>query len=186
MHNLLRSSFIFSVKKKQLCTRNLEEGNFPASREIIFESLLYYRFFMYKPVKIISKMNGKAMTVSEGEFKTKPGELIVATFSNATKQKFYISPKKEDFLIKSVHNNSALDMEGASKNVYSCCLSYKEHGKKNQLWQMVKHEDGCYFIVNSNSTHVLEIEGGIDADGMRVVQNTNYKNLNQLWIIENA
>ena len=31
---------------------------------------------------------------------------------------------------------------------------------------------------------VLEIEGGINSDGMRVVQNKFYGNLNQLWTID--
>jgi ribosomal protein S6E (S10) len=30
---------------------------------------------------------------------------------------------------------------------------------------------------------VLEIQGGIDADGMPLVQNTNYKNKSQVWRI---
>jgi hypothetical protein len=28
---------------------------------------------------------------------------------------------------------------------------------------------------------VIEIEGGIDADGMAIKQNQNYKYLNQIW-----
>lgn len=36
-------------------------------------------------------------------------------------------------------------------------------------------------IINANSKLALEIEGGIDADGMGLVQNTKYKYKNQLW-----
>jgi len=34
--------------------------------------------------------------------------------------------------------------------------------------------------------YVLEIEGGINAEGMKIVQNKMYGNLNQLWMINEA
>ena len=38
-------------------------------------------------------------------------------------------------------------------------------------------------ILSLHSGLVLEIQGGIDADGMLVIQNTNYKNKSQFWRI---
>ena len=44
--------------------------------------------------------------------------------------------------------------------------------------------ENAFYIMNMKSNQVLEIEGGIDVDGMRIVQNVYYKNLNQLWSVE--
>ena len=89
-------------------------------------------------------------------------------------------------MIKCLLNNTNLDVEGASSTIYTPVLCYKTHGNKNQLWRIVKENDveDAYKIENVKSGQVIEIEGGIDADGMRVVQNAYYKNLNQLWKIE--
>ena len=45
---------------------------------------------MHKAMRIQSKMNGMALTQSEGEFNTKPGDLIVSTYFNGLKQQWYI------------------------------------------------------------------------------------------------
>lgn len=50
----------------------------------------------------------------------------------------------------------------------------------------VQADNSYYFIESVNSGKVLEIEGGVDADGVRVIQNTKYGNTNQLWKIEKA
>ena len=46
---------------------------------------------MLKPMKITSSMNGKALTVSEGEFKTKPGYLIATKYYGGMKQQFHVT-----------------------------------------------------------------------------------------------
>jgi hypothetical protein len=46
-------------------------------------------------------------------------------------------------------------------------------------------EANYYYIENVKSKMVLELQGGIDAEGMAVVQNKNYKNLNQMWRFDN-
>lgn len=39
-------------------------------------------------------------------------------------------------------------------------------------------------MVNNKSKLALEIDGGIDAEGMGIIQNTKYKYKNQLWKLE--
>lgn len=39
-------------------------------------------------------------------------------------------------------------------------------------------------FINARSKLALEIQGGIDADGMGIVQNKKYKYKNQLWKIQ--
>ena len=41
-----------------------------------------------------------------------------------------------------------------------------------------------FYITSVKSGLVMEIEGGIDAEGMRLVQNRKYNHLNQLWFFE--
>ena len=142
--------------------------------------------YLNSPVKVTSKMNGKVMTLSEGEFKSRPGDLIASNYTGASKQKFMFSTMNEVFMIKNLANGSVLDVEGGSSTTYSTVLCYKHHGNKNQLWKVFKESsvENAFYIMNIKSNQVLEIEGGIDADGMRIVQNVYYKNLNQLWSIE--
>jgi hypothetical protein len=45
---------------------------------------------MSSPVRIQSKMNGMALTQSEGEYKTKAGDLIASTYFNGLKQQWWI------------------------------------------------------------------------------------------------
>lgn len=45
---------------------------------------------MNKPAKIQSKMNGMALTVSEGEHKSREGDLIVSTYYGGLKQQWYL------------------------------------------------------------------------------------------------
>ena len=82
-------------------------------------------------------------------------------------------------------NDYALDVEGSSKKEYAPIISYKFHGKRNQMWRLKNfgNEANTYYIENIKSLMVLEIEGGINAEGMRIVQNKPYGNLNQLWVL---
>lgn len=41
-----------------------------------------------------------------------------------------------------------------------------------------------YTFTNAHSKLVMEIEGGIDADGVGIKQNTNFQFLNQIWKFE--
>ncbi len=45
-------------------------------------------------------------------------------------------------------------------------------------------ENGFIQLMSMHSGLVLEVQGGIDADGVGVVQNTNYKNRSQVWRFE--
>ena len=85
-------------------------------------------------------------------------------------------------------NGNALDVEGSSTKVYTPIICWKYHGKRNQMWRLKKYGEDptAYYIENIKSGLVLEIMGGIDAEGMRVVQNKPYGNLNQLWKLSPA
>ena len=89
-------------------------------------------------VKLKSAMNGKVLTMSEGEHKSKPGYLIVTNYTGSMKQKFVICPSKELFTIRAMLNNTAIDVEGKSTSVYAPVLCYKLHEEKNQLWKLNK------------------------------------------------
>ena len=65
-------------------------GNIMSYRLIIYHLPMNLNY----PVKITSKMNGKAITFSEGEYNSKPGNLIVASYQGFLKQKFTIYTSK--------------------------------------------------------------------------------------------
>lgn len=141
---------------------------------------------MNKAVRIQSKMNGMALTQSEGEHKSRPGDLIATTYYNGLKQQWYLISSNENFVIRNALSTSVLDVENGSSSVYTGILCYKHHGDENQLWKIHKYKNypNVYYIENLKTGYVLEIEGGINAEGMRIVQNKMYGNLNQLWMID--
>ena len=63
-------------------------------------------------------------------------------------------------------------------------IVYEGHGKQNQKWMISDIPNKGVQIMSLHSGLVLEIQGGIDADGMLVIQNTNYKNKSQFWSIQ--
>jgi len=52
------------------------------------------------------------------------------------------------------------------------------------MWVVVHLDKENVQIVSAHSQLVLEVQGGIDAEGVGVVQNINYKNKSQIWRIE--
>jgi hypothetical protein len=67
-------------------------------------------------------------------------------------------------------------------------MVYEYHGRQNQMWLLsyLDKENVNVQILSVHSQLVLEVQGGIDAEGVGVVQNTNYKNKSQIWRIEKA
>lgn len=65
---------------------------------------------MIKPVKFTSCMNGKVLTVSEGEYKIKPGYLTASNYVKGMKQHFYVGMQNQDFILRSIFNNNVLDV----------------------------------------------------------------------------
>jgi hypothetical protein len=51
------------------------------------------------------------------------------------------------------------------------------------MWLLTYLDKENVQIVSVHSQLVLEVQGGIDAEGVGVVQNTNYKNKSQVWRI---
>ena len=135
-------------------------------------------------MKITSKMNGKALTLSEGQFDTKKGSFIFRSYKGSDNQHFNFYPEQNRFRITCVAGDMALDCKDESEEIYNPIIGWKGHEKANQRWYVQEFEQDCYVIENAKSGLCLELEGGIDADGMDAVQNKFYHNLNQLWDLE--
>jgi hypothetical protein len=71
-----------------------------------------------------------------------------------------------------------------STDVYKEIIVYEYHGKPNQKWEIIELGNNNVQFRSCLSKLVLETQGGIDAEGVAVVQNTNYKNKSQIWRIE--
>jgi hypothetical protein len=82
----------------------------------------------------------------------------------------------QNFVIKNALDNTVLDVENGSSSIYANILCYKHHGNDNQLWKIQKHKNypDTFYIQNVKTGYVIEIEGGIDVEGMRIVQNKFY------------
>lgn len=63
---------------------------------------------------------------------------------------------------------------------------YNYNGNLNQKWFLhpATNEQGYYKIESAASKMVMEVEGGIDAEDVGVVQNKDYNNLSQMWKLE--
>ena len=135
--------------------------------------------------RIVSAMNGKVITVSQGQRKTEKFALILEQYVNHIEQQFFIEKSYENqYIIRSVaFPDKVIDVTNESKEVYKEIVVYEGHGKPNQKWIITDLPNNTAQIMSLHSALVLEIQGGIDADGMLVVQNTNYRNKSQIWRI---
>lgn len=61
---------------------------------------------MEEPVKIVSRMNGKVLTISKGQKKTRLGDLLMESYMGAPEQHFKIVHIGHHFGIQSVSNPS--------------------------------------------------------------------------------
>jgi hypothetical protein len=139
-----------------------------------------------KKFRIVSAMNGKAITISKGQRKIRPGDLLIENYSNSPYQQFYIENIFENqYYIKSAAEpNKVFDVTNESKEVYKEILVYDNSQQIHQKWLIIDMPNNAVQIVSVYNGLALEIQGGIDAEGLRIVQNINYKNKSQLWKIE--
>lgn len=132
--------------------------------------------------KIVSRMNGKVITISKGQKFSKPGELIMETYIGSPYQHFRVVASKQYNEIRSVaFPNKLLDVTGESKKVYEHLIAYDYNGNLNQKWIIHNIDNSFCKIESPHSKMVMEVEGGVDAEGVGVVQNTDYNNLSQMW-----
>ena len=76
------------------------------------------------------------------------------------------------------------DVTGESKKVYEHLIVYDSHGKLNQRWLIHQLPNSLFCKIESAySKMVMEVEGGVDQDGVGVVQNIDYNNLSQMWAL---
>ena len=137
---------------------------------------------MNEHVKIVSKMNGKVITVSQGQKQTKPGCLIMEGYTGSPNQHWEVVFVGQHFGIKSLADpKKYVDVPGESQRVYEKLIAYEFNGNKNQKWFLHPQGQQCYKIQSVLNNLVMEVEGGIDADGVGIVQNKDYGNTSQLW-----
>ena len=74
------------------------------------------------------------------------------------------------FLVKNQYNNQYLDVvaDGLSDRVN--ILTWEKHGKPSEQWYVVANGDGTYRFVNKGSGKVVDISGGLTANGTNVQQ----------------
>ena len=74
------------------------------------------------------------------------------------------------FLVKNQYNNQYLDVvaDGLSDRVN--ILTWEKHGKPSEQWYVVNNGDGTYRFVNKGSGKVVDITGGLTANGTNVQQ----------------
>ena len=62
---------------------------------------------------------------------------------------------------------------------------FRYNGNENQTWRIERLGGGTYQIVNVASGLCLDVEGGVRADGARVIQFRCQGNENQAWRLGN-
>jgi|688.fasta_scaffold595496_1 hypothetical protein len=137
---------------------------------------------MADTVKILSRMNGKALTVSKGQKKTRPGDLLMEAYLGLPEQHFKVVFIGQFFGLQSVSDPTKyIDVPGESTKIYEKIIVYDFNGNINQKWFLLPADQQFYKIQSASSKLVMEIEGGIDAEDVGVVQNKDYNNLSQMW-----
>ena len=140
---------------------------------------------MNDTIKIVSRMNGKVITVSKGQKKTRPGDLLMESYTGSADQHFKVLYIGQHFGIQSVSDPSKyVDVPGESSKVYERLIMYNYNGNLNQKWFLHQADPGFYKMESAVSKMVMEVEGGIDAEDVGVVQNKDYNNLSQMWKLE--
>ena len=91
---------------------------------------------------------------------------------------------KACYVVRQSTTGKVLDVYKEKETLYSEIIGYDYHGKDNQMWILEEVNNGEYMLINNKSKLALEIDGGIDADGIGIIQNTRYKYKNQLWKLE--
>jgi hypothetical protein len=127
-------------------------------------------------------MNGKVITVSKGQKKTRPGDLLMESYTGSQDQQFKVIYIGQYFGIQAVSDpNKYIDVPGESGKVYEKLILYNFNGNLNQKWLLHPVDQQYYKIESAISKLVMEVEGGIDAEDVGVVQNKDYNNLSQMW-----
>lgn len=110
---------------------------------------------MADKIRIESLMNSMVMTLSQGEFNTKPGSVIISKYYYGLKQQWMMSNRNGLFCIHNVSNNSlVLDVEKEDLSIYADVICYKMHFKENQLWKIKK------FIFHSDNSKQINTLSG--------------------------
>lgn len=90
---------------------------------------------MNDPVRIVSKMNGKVLTISKGQKKTRPGDLLMESYTGAPEQHFKVNFVGQHFGIQSLSDPTKyVDVPGESSQVYEKLIMYNFNGNLNQKW----------------------------------------------------
>lgn len=135
-----------------------------------------------RTVFICSAMNGMAVTMNSRSKDKKKGRITVHELNKGSNQRFQIvSGEGGSYFLKNVGIGKVIDVKKEKEEVYTEIIGYDFHGKRNQMWILEPHSNHRYYLKSLSSGMVAEIEGGINAEGMRLVQNNKYSNLNQLW-----
>lgn len=81
---------------------------------------------MSKRYRIVSSMNGMVLTVSEGQRKTRPGDLIMENYKGIQEQQFIIEElNSTEVKIKSVAKpDRVIDVANESSEVYKEIIVY--------------------------------------------------------------
>lgn len=134
--------------------------------------------------RIVSQLNNKCISVPAAKH-----QVITSMLSFSQNQHFLIEECSGDtFVVVSRVTGNVLDVCNESKKDGAEVLDYGFSNRKNQIWRLREGgqagEHKYWFIENVGSGKVLEIEGGVDADGVGIIQNTNHGHRNQLWRFE--
>lgn len=135
---------------------------------------------------IISKQNGSMVIDVNGASPDECANVQVYSNNGTKAQKFEFKYDGNGYykIYTSTTTGKLLDVEGASKLSGANVFQHSENGGANQLWKAVKNSDGTYTFITKISGNVLDVLGGIVAQGTNVGVSVNHDGDNQRFYLK--
>src|SRR5574344_2500511 len=135
---------------------------------------------------IISKQNGSMVIDVNGASPDECANVQVYSNNGTKAQKFEFKYDGNGYykIYTSTTTGKLLDVEGASKLSGANVCQHSENGGANQLWKAVKNSDGTYTFITKISGNVLDVLGGIVAQGTNVGVSVNHDGDNQRFYLK--
>lgn len=140
---------------------------------------------------MISKRSGQAADIKGGSLSEGAPLIQWDWHSGAHQQWTFIPLTGADdgyYLIRSVNSGLVLDVSGASTQNGAQILQWIPHEGDNQKWKLIPLSDAPlidrhFYIQNKNSEMFMDVKGGSEVAGTKVIQWPLNGNDNQIWRI---
>ncbi|MBY8883367.1 alpha-galactosidase [Streptomyces sp. PTM05] len=120
---------------------------------------------------------------------TQGGEVVQATASSATTQRWSLVPEPDPGTAYKLVNGASggrMDVDGDSTADGATVLQWQDNGQADQRWTLAPAGGGAYTVTNANSGKLLNVPGPTTAEGTQLIQYHDDGNSNSRWTLVDA